>query len=108
MLDLDCGCSTVWIVDCGYWLSIEIEIGCWIVEQCKLRFPIMAAAACLLCCMLGIEGKPDSSDGKSLEPMGGHGLQAMSIGFMIDDETPMIWRGPMVTQALEQLLRDTR
>jgi ATP-binding protein involved in chromosome partitioning len=58
--------------------------------------------------MLGIEGKPESTDGKSLEPMGGHGLQAMSIGFMIDEETPMIWRGPMVTQALEQLLRDTR
>jgi len=58
--------------------------------------------------MLGIEGKPESSDGKSLEPMGGHGLQAMSIGFMIEEETPMIWRGPMVTQALEQLLRDTR
>jgi len=58
--------------------------------------------------MLGISGKPESSDGKSLEPMGGHGLQAMSIGFMIDDETPMIWRGPMVTQALEQLLRDTQ
>ena len=58
--------------------------------------------------MLGIQGKPESTDGKSLEPMGGHGLQAMSIGFMIDEETPMIWRGPMVTQALEQLLRDTR
>ena len=58
--------------------------------------------------MLGIEGKPDSSDGKSLEPMGGHGLQAMSIGFMIDEETPMIWRGQKVTQSLEQLLRDTR
>lgn len=58
--------------------------------------------------MLGIEGKPESQDGKSLEPMDGHGIQAMSIGFMIDEETPMIWRGPMVTQALEQLLRDTR
>ena len=58
--------------------------------------------------MLGIEGKPESVDGKSLEPMGGHGIQAMSIGFMIDEETPMIWRGPMVTQALEQLLRDTQ
>ena len=58
--------------------------------------------------MLGIEGKPESTDGKSLEPMGGHGIQAMSIGFMIDEETPMIWRGPMVTQALEQLLRDTQ
>ncbi|MCW9056622.1 MAG: iron-sulfur cluster carrier protein ApbC [Gammaproteobacteria bacterium] len=57
--------------------------------------------------MLGISSKPESADGKSLEPMMGHGLQAMSIGFMIDDETPMIWRGPMVTQALEQLLSDT-
>ncbi|EGW55126.1 iron-sulfur cluster carrier protein ApbC [Candidatus Endoriftia persephone] len=57
--------------------------------------------------MLGIEGKPDSKDGKSLEPMTGHGVQAMSIGFLIDEETPMIWRGPMVTQALEQLLNDT-
>jgi ATP-binding protein involved in chromosome partitioning len=57
--------------------------------------------------MLGISSKPESEDGKSLEPMSGHGLQAMSIGFMIDDETPMIWRGPMVTQALEQLLSDT-
>lgn len=57
--------------------------------------------------MLGITSKPESEDGKSLEPMIGHGLQAMSIGFMIDDETPMIWRGPMVTQALEQLLSDT-
>lgn len=58
--------------------------------------------------MLGISGQPDSKDGKSLEPMEGHGLQAMSIGFLIDDETPMIWRGPMVTQALEQLLNDTQ
>jgi ATP-binding protein involved in chromosome partitioning len=57
--------------------------------------------------MLGITDKPESADGKTLEPMQGHGLQAMSIGFMIDDETPMIWRGPMVTQALEQLLSDT-
>ncbi|MEJ2619789.1 MAG: iron-sulfur cluster carrier protein ApbC [Candidatus Thiodiazotropha sp.] len=57
--------------------------------------------------MLGIDGKPDSKDGKSLEPMEGYGLQAMSIGFLIDEETPMIWRGPMVTQALEQLLNDT-
>jgi len=56
--------------------------------------------------MLGIEGKPESSDGKSLEPMGGHGLQAMSIGFMIDEETPMIWRGPMVQSALQQMLND--
>jgi len=58
--------------------------------------------------MLGIRGRPESRDGKSLEPMEGHGLQAMSIGFLIDVETPMVWRGPMVTQALEQLLNETR
>ncbi|MCC6212944.1 MAG: iron-sulfur cluster carrier protein ApbC [Burkholderiales bacterium] len=58
--------------------------------------------------MLGIAGRPESKDGKSLEPMEGHGLQAISIGFLIDMDTPMVWRGPMVTQALEQLLRDTR
>ncbi|MBK1693327.1 Fe-S-binding ATPase [Chromatium weissei] len=57
--------------------------------------------------MLGITGKPESKDGKSLEPMTSYHLQAMSIGFLIDEETPMIWRGPMVTQALEQLLNDT-
>jgi len=57
--------------------------------------------------MLGVSGQPQSADGKSLEPMEGFGLQAMSIGFLIDEETPMIWRGPMVTQALEQLLNDT-
>jgi ATP-binding protein involved in chromosome partitioning len=57
--------------------------------------------------MLGINGKPDSKDGKTLEPMQGYDMQAMSIGFLIDEETPMIWRGPMVTQALEQLLNDT-
>ena len=57
--------------------------------------------------MLGITGKPESKDGSSLEPMGSYDLQAMSIGFLIDEETPMIWRGPMVTQALEQLLNDT-
>jgi len=57
--------------------------------------------------MLGITGRPESRDGKSLEPMEGHGIQASSIGFMIDPDTPMVWRGPMVTQALEQLLRDT-
>jgi ATP-binding protein involved in chromosome partitioning len=57
--------------------------------------------------MLGITGKPDSPDGKSLAPMQSYHLQAMSIGFLIDEETPMIWRGPMVTQALEQLLNDT-
>src|SRR3954453_12219333 len=58
--------------------------------------------------MRGIAGRPESKDGKSLEPMEGHGLQAISIGFLIDIDTPMVWRGPMVTQALEQLLKDTR
>ena len=58
--------------------------------------------------MLGITGRPESEDGQSLEPMMGHGLQAMSIGFLIDVDTPMVWRGPMVTQALEQLLNNTR
>ncbi len=59
--------------------------------------------------MLGISGQPDSVDGKFMEPLQGHGLQAMSIGFLIQDtDTPMVWRGPMVTQALEQLLRQTR
>jgi len=58
--------------------------------------------------MLGITGRPESPDGKTLEPMRGHGIQASSIGFLIDTDTPMVWRGPMVTQALEQLLRDTR
>jgi len=57
--------------------------------------------------MLGVHGKPESKDGKTLEPMSGHGIQAMSIGFLVDEETPMIWRGPMVTQALQQLLNDT-
>ena len=57
--------------------------------------------------MLGITGRPESLDGKTLEPMEGHGLQAASIGFLIDTDTPMVWRGPMVTQALEQLLRQT-
>ncbi|MBZ0070629.1 MAG: iron-sulfur cluster carrier protein ApbC [Thiohalobacteraceae bacterium] len=57
--------------------------------------------------MLGISGKPESKDGKTLEPMTGYNLQAMSIGFLVDEETPMIWRGPMVTQALQQLLKDT-
>jgi ATP-binding protein involved in chromosome partitioning len=57
--------------------------------------------------MLGVTGKPHSVDGKKLEPMEAHGVQAMSIGFLIDIETPMVWRGPMVTQALEQLLNET-
>jgi ATP-binding protein involved in chromosome partitioning len=58
--------------------------------------------------MLGIKGQPVSEDGSSLQPMENYGIQAMSIGFLIEDDTPMIWRGPMVTQALEQLLTDTR
>ena len=57
--------------------------------------------------MLGVHGKPESQDGKTLEPMISYHLQAMSIGFLVDEETPMIWRGPMVTQALQQLLNDT-
>jgi ATP-binding protein involved in chromosome partitioning len=57
--------------------------------------------------MLGVQGKPESVDGKSLEPMVSYHVQAMSIGFLVDEETPMIWRGPMVTQALQQLLGDT-
>ncbi|GAB3785663.1 iron-sulfur cluster carrier protein ApbC [Dyella agri] len=58
--------------------------------------------------MLGISGRPESPDGKSITPMQAHGLQAMSIGFLVDEETPMIWRGPMVTQAMMQLLTDSR
>ena len=58
--------------------------------------------------MLGITGRPTSKDGKSMEPMEGHGVQAMSVGFLIESDTPMVWRGPMVTQALEQLLTETR
>ena len=58
--------------------------------------------------MLGLSGKPQSRDGKTMEPHLGHGLQVNSIGFLIGEDTPMIWRGPMATQALEQLIRDTR
>lgn len=58
--------------------------------------------------MLGLSGRPDSPDGKSIEPMRAYGIEAMSIGLLVGDDTPMIWRGPMVTQALTQLLRDTR
>ncbi|MFN4263684.1 MAG: iron-sulfur cluster carrier protein ApbC [Thioalkalivibrionaceae bacterium] len=57
--------------------------------------------------MLGIKAKPESKDGKTMEPLVNHGVQSMSIGYLIDEDTPMIWRGPMVTQALEQLLRET-
>jgi ATP-binding protein involved in chromosome partitioning len=57
--------------------------------------------------MMGIEGRPDSDDGKTMEPMENYGLQVMSIGFLVDKDEAMIWRGPMATQALEQLLRQT-
>ena len=57
--------------------------------------------------MLGISGRPRTSDGKTMDPMENHGLQVSSIGFMIDPDEPMVWRGPMVTQALQQLLEQT-
>ena len=57
--------------------------------------------------VLGIEGRPESKDNKTMEPLTGHGIEANSIGFLIDPESPAIWRGPMVTQALEQMLRQT-
>jgi len=57
--------------------------------------------------MMGIAGKPESRDGKTMDPMRNHGVQVMSIGFLVDADNPMIWRGPMATQALEQLLRQT-
>ncbi|MFL6587365.1 MAG: iron-sulfur cluster carrier protein ApbC [Luteimonas sp.] len=57
--------------------------------------------------MLGLSGKPDSPDGKSILPMHAHGIEAMSIGLLVDQDTPMIWRGPMATSALTQLLNDT-
>jgi ATP-binding protein involved in chromosome partitioning len=57
--------------------------------------------------MMGIEGRPESADGKTMEPMENYGVQVMSIGFLVDADNPMIWRGPMATQALEQLLRQT-
>jgi ATP-binding protein involved in chromosome partitioning len=58
--------------------------------------------------MLGIhDAKPESFDGKTMEPLEAHGIKAMSIGFLVDVETPMVWRGPMATQALKQLLSET-
>jgi len=57
--------------------------------------------------MLGCHAKPESPDGKSLQPNISYNLQSMSIGYLVDEETPMIWRGPMVTSALEQLLNET-
>jgi len=58
--------------------------------------------------LFGLRGKPRQLGPRMLEPMEGHGIQAMSIGFLIDPDTPMVWRGPMVTQALEQLLNETK
>ena len=59
--------------------------------------------------MLGLTGRqPESEDGKTMAPLEAFGLQTMSIGFMVDIDSPMVWRGPMVTQALEQLLHQTR
>ena len=57
--------------------------------------------------MLGISGRPESFDGKNMEPLVNHGVQVMSIGFLVEQDQAMIWRGPMATQALEQLLRQT-
>lgn len=56
--------------------------------------------------MMGLSGRPNSADGKTLDPMENYGVKVMSIGFMVDEETPMIWRGPMVQSALEQMMRD--
>jgi ATP-binding protein involved in chromosome partitioning len=57
--------------------------------------------------MLGIEGKPESADGQTMEPLENYGVQVMSIGFLVEADNPMIWRGPMATQALEQMLKQT-
>jgi ATP-binding protein involved in chromosome partitioning len=57
--------------------------------------------------MLGVQGRPESTDGKTMAPLVGHGVQVMSIGFLVDPDQAMIWRGPMATQALDQLLRQT-
>ncbi len=57
--------------------------------------------------MMGISGRPETVDGKTMEPMENYGLQVSSIGFMIDPDEPMVWRGPIVTQALQQLLEQT-
>ena len=57
--------------------------------------------------MMGISGKPESADGKTMEPLENYGVQVISIGFLVAQDEAMIWRGPMATQALEQLLRQT-
>ena len=58
--------------------------------------------------MMGIEARPESEDGKTMEPLENYGVQVMSIGFLVEADNPMIWRGPMATQALEQLLSETK
>ena len=57
--------------------------------------------------MMGVSGKPESSDGKTMEPLENYGVQVMSIGLLVNNDQAMIWRGPMATQALEQMLRQT-
>jgi len=57
--------------------------------------------------MMGIDGRPESTDGKTMDPLENYGVQVMSIGFLVAQDEAMIWRGPMATQALEQLLRQT-
>jgi ATP-binding protein involved in chromosome partitioning len=57
--------------------------------------------------MMGVDGRPESHDGKTMEPLENHGVQVISIGFLVEPDQAMIWRGPMATQALEQLLRQT-
>ncbi|MCE2691830.1 MAG: iron-sulfur cluster carrier protein ApbC [Rubrivivax sp.] len=57
--------------------------------------------------MMGITGRPESEDGKSMMPLANYGVEVMSIGFLVDEDQAMIWRGPMATQALDQLLRQT-
>jgi ATP-binding protein involved in chromosome partitioning len=57
--------------------------------------------------MMGLEGRPESEDGKTIEPMENYGVQVMSIGFLVEPDQAMIWRGPMATQALDQLLKQT-
>ena len=57
--------------------------------------------------MMGIEGRPESEDGKTMQPLQNHGVKVMSIGFLVDAEQAVVWRGPMATQALDQLLRQT-
>jgi len=56
--------------------------------------------------MMGVSGEPQSSDGRTLDPMENHGIKCMSMGFLVEEETPVIWRGPMVQSALQQMMRD--